>query len=74
MHYIYDYIHSRKINHIFPTYEITSEFNQFQDQARYNLIIRVLELLRTAPTNTQAYTMGLRKVPRHRITHFEASA
>ncbi|CAH3032747.1 unnamed protein product [Porites lobata] len=36
--------------------------NQFQDQARYNLISRVLEFLRTAPTNTQAYTMGLRDI------------
>ena len=67
MHYIQDYIHSRKINHMFPAYEITSEFNYLQAQARYNLISRVLEFLRTAPTNTQAYTMGLRNVSRHMI-------
>ena len=51
----------------FPTYEITSEFNQLQAQARYDLISRVLEFLRTAPTNIQAYTMGLTYVPRNMI-------
>ena len=51
----------------FPYLWITSEFNSLQAQARYNLISRVLEFLRTAPTNTQAYTMGLRNVSRHMI-------
>ena len=36
-------------------------------QARYSLISRVLEFLRTAPTDTQAYALGLTNVPSYMI-------
>ena len=40
-----------------------------QAQTRYNLISRVLEFLRTAPTDTQAYAMGLTNVPSNMINN-----
>ena len=42
-------------------------YSFIQAQARYSLISRVLEFLRTAPTDTQAYALGLTNVPSYTI-------
>ena len=44
-------------------------YSFLQAQTRYNLISRVLEFLRTAPTDTQAYAMGLTNVPSNMINN-----